>query len=154
MLQICARVLMFLVIPVFALTCLANRSVSAASAVTIEDLLVKSVITPDSDRKFYKPETSIIVSWKTSQPVKTLIEFGTISDRKKVYVSSTPQTSHIYILNGLESSEIYHITLYIEDSTGNLQPPIKVVTPKVHLSSWELVSKNIWGLFSFMKYYI
>src|SRR6185436_9909663 len=65
--------------------------------------------------------TSVTISWTTSEPATSQVEYGLTTDYGSLTtLDTTLTTSHTIILTGLSDKATYHFRVKSKDATGNL----------------------------------
>jgi hypothetical protein len=85
---------------------------------------------------------AIRVSWKTDEPTKSVVEYGTTTGYGSSVTDDTLRTTHVVQISGLTSSTIYHARIIATDdslnatTTADLQDTTTVPTPPL-LTIWQ-----------------
>jgi hypothetical protein len=93
-----------------------------------------------------------VVSWETSEPATSRVEFG--EGGASLYTSSTKldqelRTKHLVIVSGLTPSKVYSLKVVSSDSYGNASEygPLVSITPKSSNTIFETILGTISNIF-------
>lgn len=101
-------------------------------------------------------KAQLIITWDTDEPATSQIEFGQGSGAtysQKSQADDNLTTNHTVILSGLVPSQVYHLRALSNDVAGNLATSVDTATiaPKATRSALDLVLKNLFEAFGFLK---
>lgn len=118
---------------------------------SVENLVIETPIVGEG----VESKAEIVLSFTTDEPAfsQVLWGAGTGSEYPQAtQTSSEATTDHMIVLRDLDPTSTYHLKIKTTDQTGNTSETedTVVVTPTAQAAAFELILKNLEGIFGFL----
>ncbi|MGB9588251.1 MAG: hypothetical protein ACPL7O_08735, partial [Armatimonadota bacterium] len=89
------------------------RVSAALEPVQITDVQVVKAVDPNN------PDTKVLITWQTSVPTASWMEYGPTSSYGTIIQDAAPKTSHSVTLSGLEAQKAYYFHIHAPAAGGH-----------------------------------
>ena len=119
---------------------------------------ISSVKTESSIPSSGEENVQVLVSWTTDEPATSQVEYRQGVALGKNYPSKSRldtnlTTSHLAVLSGFKTSDIYHFRVVSKDRAGNegVSADFTILTPQKKESLLQIILKNLEESFGFLR---
>jgi len=118
---------------------------------SVEDLVIETPIVGEG----VESKAEIVLSFTTDEPAFSQVLWGAGTGSEYPQATQTslePTTDHMIVLRDLDPTATYHLKIKTTDQTGNTSETedTVVVTPTAQAAAFELILKNLEGIFGFL----